>query len=393
MRNRNIEDRIDLLLEYLTDYIYTVTIEKNEAVHTYHGPGCFSVTGYKSEDYDENLELWYSMVHQDDKEAVLDQAKKASSGISVPPLEHRIRHKDGYLRWVRNNIVLTKDKNGNVLFYDGLINDITELKRIEKANAQKKKQLIQADKMASLGVLVSGIAHEINNPNNFILLNSQFLSNVWQQLLPFYQVYKLEHKNSLISGMSLDIIEEKIQQSMDGITKGSTRINKITNILTNYAKPDQGIMNKEVELNKVIKNAVMLTANLIKNTTNNFTVNYKKRLPKINGNSQQLEQVIINLINNACQSLATKEDDININFFIENENHLVVVEIVDEGTGMEEKTLNKIFDPFFTTKRDSGGTGLGLSISYNIIKNHGGEMIINSQLGFGTQCYIKLPFK
>jgi len=162
------DQRYYRLLHYLTDYIYTVKIEKGKAIDTYHGPGCVAVTGYTSEDYVKNPELWYKMVHPDDRAAVLDQAVKSLTGKNVEPLEHRIIHRDGSVRWVKNSIVLSKDSNGNVLYYDGLINDITELKKAEFLAASKQNQLIQADKMVALGTMVSGIAHEINNPNNFI---------------------------------------------------------------------------------------------------------------------------------------------------------------------------------------------------------------------------------
>ena len=135
------EQRYYRLIHYLTDYIYTVKIEKGKAIDTYHGPGCVAVTGYTSEDYDNDPELWYRMVHPDDRVAVLEQAVKALSGHNVKPLEHRIIHRDGSIRWVKNSIVLSKDEAGNVLYYDGLINDITELKKAEELAVSKQQQL------------------------------------------------------------------------------------------------------------------------------------------------------------------------------------------------------------------------------------------------------------
>lgn len=385
------EQRYNRLLRYLTDYIYTVTIENDKAVGTYHGPGCFTVTGYKSEDYEADPELWYRMVHEDDKEAVLEQAQKALAGVDAQPLEHRIIHFDGTIRWVRNSIVLSKDENGKVLYYDGLINDITERKKVEHLAATKQQQLIQADKMVALGTMVTGIAHEINNPNNFILLNARFLQKVWDDLLPVLREYFLQHEDFVIAGFPVSKSKEKTIQSLDGIINGALRIQKITKSLTNFARNDSGELDHQVDVNNVVENAILLTGNVIKNSTDNFSIHYNKELPKIKGNPQRLEQVIINLINNSCQSLENKNQKISVELIRRDDGKSISVIIQDEGAGIGKENLKYIFDPFFTTKRNTGGTGLGLYISYNIVKSHGGELNINSEKGKGTRCEIILP--
>jgi len=124
------------------------------------------------------------MVHHKDRAKVLNQARLAIAGVELGPLEHRIIHKDGTVRWIRNKIAVTKDADGTPTAYDGLINDITDLKKAQAAEALHNRQLIQADKLASLGILVSGIAHEINNPNNFIMLNMQLFARIWKDIAP-----------------------------------------------------------------------------------------------------------------------------------------------------------------------------------------------------------------
>ena len=388
------ETRYDRLISHLTDYIYTVRIENKRAVETYHGPGCFAVTGYRSEDFISNPDLWHSMVHNDDKEAVLERAEAAVQGVEVSPIEHRIIHKDGSIRWVRNNIVLYKDENGNVCSYDGLIKDITELKKAQERAEAKQRQLIQADKMATLGTMVSGIAHEVNNPNNFILLNARFLQKVWVDLLPMLKEYSQEHEDFSVAGFPPNKLTEKIVQSVDGIINGSLRIQKITKNLTNFARADAGELDHSVDINTVISNAALLTENVIKSSTNNFSVNclYPKDLPIIKGNPQQLEQVIINLLTNACQALTNKDQKISINIGInEQPPASIFIKIEDGGIGMDKDNLKHVFDPFYTTKRGSGGTGLGLYISYKIVKAHGGDLIITSEKDKGTSCEIILP--
>ncbi|MDD8019060.1 MAG: PAS domain-containing protein, partial [Bacteroidota bacterium] len=146
-----IEQRYGKLLHYLTDYIYTVTIRDGVAIDTIHGPGCVSITGYSSDDYTKDPELWYRMIHPKDREKVLEQARLALMGEELNPIQHRIIHRDGSIRWIKNKIVVTRNEHGHPIAYDGLINDITELKRAETYATLRNQQLRQADKMASLG--------------------------------------------------------------------------------------------------------------------------------------------------------------------------------------------------------------------------------------------------
>jgi PAS domain S-box-containing protein len=387
------DERSNRLIQYLTDYIYTVRIKNGKVTDTYHGPGCLAVTGYSSDDYRKDPELWYRMVYEADKEIVLAQAQQALEGKNVEPIEHRIVHRDGFLRWVKSSIVLAKNENGEVISYDGLINDISDYKKAEALANVKQKQLIQADKMVSLGILVSGIAHEINNPNNFILLNAELFMKALEDIKPILKEYYEENGDFLIGGMPYSTSYEKLTKSLRSIAEGANRIHKITQSLTNYAKQDPDEFSQSVDMNWVVENAIIITGNLIKNSTKNFSINYNRLIPSVKGNKQQLEQVIINLINNSCQSLSSSEESISISVMYDEEKEQVITEVADEGMGIKESHLKRIFDPFFTTKRNTGGTGLGLSISYNIVKSHGGELEINSSPGKGTTCKLILPIE
>src|SRR3972149_921453 len=391
MENIDIANRYQNLINYLTDYIYTVKIKNGAAVETLHGPGCVSVTGYTSDNYKRDPELWYRMVHDKDREKVLEQAKLALLGEEVKPIEHRIIHRDGTIRWVKNQIVITKDHNGQPIAYDGLINDITELKRAEFSSFIKNRQLKKADKMASLGILVSGIAHEINNPNNFILLNVHLFSKIWKDITPILDEYYKGNGDFVIAGMLYSKAKEKIDQSLEGILIGSERIKTITKSLTEYARADSGNLNEFVDTNKVVEMAILITNNLIKKSTNNFQVEYGKDIPFTKGNVQQLEQVVINLITNACQSLKDNNLGIKVITYYNSKRRRVRIKVVDEGVGIKEEDLKYIMDPFFTTKRDMGGTGLGLSVSYNIVKSHQGTLILKSELGNGTTARVSFP--
>jgi signal transduction histidine kinase len=147
-----------------------------------------------------------------------------------------------------------------------------------------------------------------------------------------------------------------------------------------------------VDVNVVIEAATVILSNLIKKSTDNFVFEPLTNIPAIKGNFQKIEQVVINLITNACQALTNRTQAVRVKTFLEGETRLAIT-VSDQGSGISPEHLKYIMDPFFTTKRDSGGTGLGLSISYSIVKDHGGELSIESAPGKGTTAKVVLPIK
>ncbi|MCD4736170.1 MAG: PAS domain S-box protein [Bacteroidales bacterium] len=264
------------------------------------------------------------------------------------------------------------------------ISDITRTKQIEK-------ELIQADKMISLGILVSGVAHEINNPNNFIMLNTPILWEAWECVLPVVEKYYKKNGDFSLAGLLYSEIRDEIPLLFSGIKDGATRIQQIVHDLKNFAREDDADMNNSVYINKIIENSIRLTKNMIKENTKYFRVEYDKNLPVIRGNMQRLEQVIINLIQNACQALSDKGKAIFIASSFDKKTGSVVVEVRDEGLGIPNKLLNRIMDPFFTTKRKEGGIGLGLAVASNIVNAHKGKIKIISESGKGSVFRVFLP--
>ncbi len=264
------------------------------------------------------------------------------------------------------------------------ITDVTRARQIER-------ELIQADKMISLGVLVSGMAHEINNPNNFIMLNGHLLREAWESIVPVLKRYYDENGDFSMGGLPYSEMRDEIPQLFSGIKEGSERIQRIVQDLKDFARQDGANMSQSVNINEAIKSSIRLIGNLIKKATNNFRIKYGRNLPLIRGNKQKFEQVMINLIQNACQALPDRGKGIFVTSFLDKEEGGVVVEVQDEGEGIPEKMLPRIMDPFFTTKRSEGGTGLGLSVSSNIIKRHGGKIELESEWGKGTTFRFFIP--
>ncbi|MFC1715094.1 ATP-binding protein [Candidatus Poribacteria bacterium] len=275
--------------------------------------------------------------------------------------------------------------------FEQLENEIAERKRSQELAQMRHQQLMQADKMATLGILSSGIAHEINNPNNFILLNARIFSRAWNDVMPILQEYFDEHGDFALAGMPYTQSHERIGQLISGMSEGAQRIQKIVQGLKDFARQDTGELDQLVDINSVIEAAILIAGNLIKKCTECFTYEYGDNLPKIRGNVQQLEQVIINLITNSCQALQDRQKSAYISTSYNKEADSIIVKVRDEGMGISPKDLGHIMDPFFTTKRSSGGTGLGLSISYSIVKAHGGDLEFTSEVGKGTTAVLSLP--
>ncbi len=294
-------------------------------------------------------------------------------------------------KFIRVTTVPELDEEGNIYRFIEIIEDVTERKEAEEKSRLQQQQLLMADKMKSLGILVSGIAHEINNPNNYILLNSKIISRAWNDIMPIIGTYYKEHGDFPLAGLPYSKASKKIEQLISGITEGSVRIQKIVQSLKDFARHDRGILDQAINVNSVIESALLIMENLIKKSTKHFTVKYRKDLPPVKGNFQQLEQVIINLVTNACQALTEKGQKIDISTSFIKKSDKIVIRIKDEGAGMSEEDLKHIMDPFFTTKRDLDGTGLGLSISYNIVEDHGGDLKFTSKPEKGTCASVILP--
>ncbi|MBU2537953.1 MAG: PAS domain S-box protein [Proteobacteria bacterium] len=272
-----------------------------------------------------------------------------------------------------------------------IIRDITERKRAEDEVRLQQQQLVQADKMISLGVLISGVAHEINNPNSIAMLNNSMLFKAWESAKPILDEYAKENGDFLIAGLLYSEMSEQIPRLFLELEESARRIKNIVHDLKDYARQDTTRHMEQLEINEIIQTAVRLNHNKIKNATSNFKTNLTPDLPPIRGNRQRLEQVLINLIQNSCEALATKDNAISITSRYDANSDEVEISVHDQGTGIAGDIINRITDPFFTTKRSYGGTGLGLSVSAGIIKEHQGRLRFTSTPATGTTATISFP--
>jgi PAS domain S-box-containing protein len=283
-----------------------------------------------------------------------------------------------------------EDRTGHYTGSLAVVTDITEYKEMQALAERQRQQLIQAAKMVALGTLVSGVAHEINNPNNNILLNSTLLLEAWESIQPVLDDYDREHEQFIVGGLPYEEMREDIPELFHGLYEGAQRIKRIVSDLKDFARQDVAEMDQIIDVNQVINSAVKLSSHMIKKSTMYFKKECCK-LPSVCGNAQRLEQVLINLLQNACQALETREQGITICSRLDSETKKVNIEIRDEGRGIPEEMLERIMDPFFTTRRDQGGTGLGLSVSAGIVEEHEGSLHFSSAPGKGTTAVISLP--
>ncbi|OGV33788.1 MAG: hypothetical protein A2020_11720 [Lentisphaerae bacterium GWF2_45_14] len=282
-------------------------------------------------------------------------------------------------------------QDGELGGFAAIVNNTTQKKKLEKEAEIHRQQIIQADKMISLGILVSGIAHEINNPNNSIAMNVPLIQRAWKSLEPIIDAYGREHGDFSVGGLPYSEMKTLIPSLFEGIKGGSERIKNIVSGLKDYSKQDSGMPKTQVDINGVVDQAVIILCSLIRKATDQFLVKKRNDLPPIYASAQKIEQVLINLVQNSCAALGDSRGRLEIRTDYDPQSDRVVLIVEDEGSGIGSENLKYVKDPFFTTRRDSGGTGLGLSISTGIVEDYHGELLIESKLGKGTIVSVKIP--
>lgn len=262
-------------------------------------------------------------------------------------------------------------------------------------------KLVETEKMASLGQLTAGIAHEINNPINFVSSNVKPLRLDFLEILSLLDKYndagETPDKKELLDlairykqSIDIDFLKQEILSLLDGIEDGANRTAEIVQSLRTFSRTDEKIL-KLVDVNKAVLNTLILLRSSIP-----YNIEIKpvlNKLPLLNCYPGKINQVLINLINNGIQAIKAKEHQNNefISIVTKDSPENIIIEISDTGIGMSKEIKQKIYEPFFTTKEVGEGTGLGLSIVFGIIEDHQGEIVVQSDPGKGTTFAITLP--
>jgi len=381
-------------------------------------------------------EQWLNAIHPEDRDKVTDTYSRAAEERSKFKIQYRLLSADGKITWIYETAAPRVRKNGSFAGLMGCGMDITSQKQAETAlahnnvqleeevekrtqelikinrtlefeknqqlllNSQLKEaqsHLVQSEKMASIGQLAAGVAHEINNPIGYINSNLSSLKNYIDNLLALVTIYEtaeatgansdqLEHIKAFKQKIDLEFLKTDILDLLEESHEGTTRVRKIVQDLKDFSHlggdDDWQWTNLHAGLEStlnIVNNEIKYKAKIVKEFGD---------LPEVKCLPHQLNQVFMNLLVNAAHAI---ENEGIITLRTGTENDHAWVEISDTGKGIAAEHQSKIFDPFFTTKPVGKGTGLGLSVSYSIIKKHQGEIQLTSQLGQGTTFRVVLP--
>ncbi|XPV75720.1 MAG: ATP-binding protein [Desulfovibrio sp.] len=313
----------------------------------------------------------------------------------VKDFHTRMYKKDRTPIWVEFNARCERNKKGKTVFVEGKLTDITARKEAEKQAEARRQQLIQSEKMASLGVLVAGVAHEINNPNSYLTLNLPLLKDVWNGAQSILDEYSEDNGDFVLGGLEYSELRDHLPYLLNEMIEGAARIKDIVSRLKDYSRQNPEDGREYVELSEVIKGALTFVRHRIKSSGARFELIMPEKAPYLEVNPQRLIQVLINLIINGCEALPQENGQLTVTLdtkFNPTQNiSYARISVEDNGCGIPAENLKLIEDPFFTTKRDTGGTGLGLSISSSIMRDHDGALDFTSSPDGGTKATMLIP--
>jgi len=330
------------------------------------------------------------LVHADERSTVSGRFGERPTGENTPQrYETCIASKDGRVIPVEITAARTtwQKKAAEVV----IIRDISERKEAEQQLQIQQQQLMRADKLASLGALVAGVAHEVNNPNQVVAMNARFVREGLPRLFTLAESGTQADDAIRLSGMMYEEFKAAATSAFSEIESSTARIEHIVSELKRFVRGGAREPRQPTDVNQVIRTIADLSRHMIVKSTDSFVLDLQEDLPQISADRIGLEQVVLNLLQNACHALPDRKRRVCISTSIDAEQRTLRIQVQDQGTGIRPEDLQKLTDPFFTTRGEQGGTGLGLSISQRIIREHGGTMSFESTRGRGTTVTVRLP--
>jgi PAS domain S-box-containing protein len=275
-------------------------------------------------------------------------------------------------------------------FVTAIMRDISERRRLEETARQQELQLIQTNRMAVLGLLISGVAHEINNPNQLILVNSSVVAETCEELMRLLDARLDQQHGITLGGLPYAEMREQMPLLARDIRDAAIRIRNTVDELKDFFRPNFGNAAQNFELNDSVQRAVRLLNHLIHSKTVHFRTELGEQLPAARGVAQHVEQVVVNLLVNALEALPNNSCGIIVSTACDAERKRLILIVEDQGVGISPADLARLCDPFFTTKQATGGTGLGLAITSTLLHSIGGTLRYESELGKGTRAVVEL---
>ena len=264
-------------------------------------------------------------------------------------------------------------------------------RRTQEALKESQQQLQQAQKMETLGTLVAGVAHEINNPINLIMYNLPLIQKIWSDFLPVLIEQKKAFPDQKFGGFTYEFLEDNLPQLVADMDMAANRVAKIVSDLKNFSKQSNVAEKSALRVNTAVKNALRLAQTTLRKSRVHIELELGENLPSMQGNLQSLEQIILNIVINAVQAIDHDRGLIRIRSGFQIKDGRILIGISDNGRGISPAVADKLFLPFVTDKQAEGGTGLGLSVTYGLVQAHGGDITFESHKGKGTTFTISLP--
>jgi signal transduction histidine kinase len=277
-----------------------------------------------------------------------------------------------------------REPGGKIIGAIETVQDITD-------RSQLLSQLYQSQKMEALGVLIAGVAHEINNPINLIMYNIPLLEKIWKDILPILNDQAVMYPQRKYGGLRTDFINNHLMQLISDMDVAAKRVTTIVSGLKSFSRFSVQSEKIPIQINLAVENAIRLSQSTLRKLNVEIDLDLENDLPTILGNLQNIEQVILNLVINAAQAIEHDSGNIRISTRLQPQDGGIRISVSDNGKGVNPAIADKLFDPFITDKQEKGGTGLGLSVSYNLIKAHNGTITFESNQGKGATFHVLLP--
>jgi len=369
---RESEERLKLALAGADEGLWDWSIPTEEVYFT---PDFVERLGYEPDEIESSVGGWKGITHPDDLSSIRNDLIDLMKGrVQKYENEHRMRAKNGEWRWfLDRGKVVESDENGRAVRILGTYVDITNRKNAEEALRELQAESVRAAHLASVGELAAGVAHEINNPINSVINLAQILIN--------------------------ECGSKTLEYDIAGrIIREGERIANIVTSLLSFAsqRSDEKV---PFHLHHVMSETLALTKTQVRKSGIALRVSTPENLPIIRGNPQRIQQVFLNIVNNARQALNEKYEGAHENKILDISSDVVTANGIsyvrttfyDTGTGIARDIKDKVLDPFFSTKPAGKGTGLGLSVSHGIVSDHRGRISVESKEGEYTKVVIELP--
>ena len=293
--------------------------------------------------------------------------------------------------WGQKVTDVTQKEKTAAQLHDELEAEKNRRLEVEAALQKSQDQLHQAQKMETLGTLVAGIAHEINNPINLIMYNTPLLKRVWNDFQPVLYDYADKQPDRKYGGLSTTFLEENLEQLISDVDMAANRVAKIITDLKDFARKSSVADKHPMQINQAVKNAMRLVKSTLKEAGVDIQLDLTPDIPLMLGNLQNIEQIILNITINAIQAIHHNDGVVKVKTGFNSQEDRLFVSISDNGKGVNSDISNRLFDPFVTDKQSEGGTGLGLSVSHGLIRAHDGHITFGTSEENGTTFTVYFP--